>query len=72
MIDFRDFQIVDNTFHLNNTINENNTLKNTNKSLFWLVVVTSSLIIGLSLYLSKQQKEDSKTNTLNSSPDQKF
>ena len=70
MIDLRDIQVVDNTFHLNNTINENNALKNTNKSLFWLVVVTSSFIIGLSLYLSKQQKEDSKTSTLNSSPDE--
>ncbi|MFH6770263.1 hypothetical protein V8G56_16050 [Gaetbulibacter aquiaggeris] len=70
MIDLRDIQVVDNTFHLNNTINENNALKNKNKRLFWLVVVTSSFIIGLSLYLSKQQKEDSKTSTLNSSPDE--
>ena len=69
MIDLRDIQVVDNTFHLNNTINENNALKNKNNSLFWLVVVTSSIIIGLSLYLSKQEKDDSKTSTLNSSPE---
>jgi hypothetical protein len=70
MIDFKEIQLVDNTFHLNKTINENNDLKNTNKQLLWLVIVASSTLIGLSLYLSKQQKDDSKTSTLNSSPDE--
>ncbi|WP_339918434.1 hypothetical protein [Yeosuana marina] len=60
MIDIRDVQLVDNTFHLNETINENNDLKNTNKGLFWLVIVSSSILIGLSLYLIKQEKNDSK------------
>ncbi len=61
MIDFRDIQVVDNTFELTETITENQELAKNNRHLFYLVIVSAITLITASLYFSKKEHvEDSK------------
>ncbi|TGV03399.1 hypothetical protein [Flavivirga rizhaonensis] len=61
MIDFREIQVVDNTFELTNTIAQNEELTKNNKHLFYLVLASTLVLIVASLYFSKKNyTEDSK------------
>lgn len=64
MIDFREIQVVDNTFEVTNTIAQNEELTKKNKHLFYLILASTLVIIAASLYFSKKyHAEDSKSKS---------
>ncbi len=62
MIDFREIQIVDKSFELTETIAQNEALTKKNNQLFYLVLASSLLIIGASIYFYKQSFNDDSKN----------
>lgn len=64
MIDFRDIQVVENTFEVTGAIAKNKELTKNNKLLFYLVLASSLLLVIASLYFSKKiNTEDSKSKS---------
>lgn len=56
MIDCREIQILDSSFDLTNTVAQNTELKKENKLLVYIGLSTLMLLIGLSIYLMKEEK----------------
>ena len=56
MIDCRDIQILDSSFDLTNTVAQNTELKKENKFLVYIGLSDLILLIGMGIYLIKEEK----------------
>ena len=56
MIDCRDIQILDSSFDLTNTVAQNTELKKENKLLIYIGLSALILLIGMGIYLIKEEK----------------
>jgi len=56
MIDCREIQILDSSFDLTNTVDQNTELKKENKLLIYLGLSALILLIGMGIYLMKEEK----------------
>ncbi len=56
MIDCREIQILDSSFDLTNTVAQNTELKKENKLLVYIGLSALILLIGMGIYLIKEEK----------------
>lgn len=63
MIDFREIQIVDNSFELTQAIAKNQEVKKNNNYLKYLAVASGILVAGVAIYLAYQKSQENSNQT---------